>query len=211
MSPSEAELDELAADVRRMLAAVERVEDHPEPELLPRPGGPRHERASRRATAEDNPCNAWITRCHIEEGATGPLAGRTVGLKDNIAVADVEMTCGSKVLEGYVPHLDATVVTRLLDAGATVVGKLNMDSFSFSSSGATSDFGEVMVSCHPGRLAGGSSGGAAAAVAAGDCDIALGGDQAEASACQRVVRRRGSQADPRAGPLHRDLPGRRIA
>ena len=175
LSPSEAELDELAEEVGDMLEAVERVERYPEPPApLRSADGPRE---SRRASEGEDPHNAWITRCRVAGAADGALAGRTVGLKDSIALAGVEMTCGSEVLAGYVPGHDATVVSRLLDAGATIVGKLNMDAFSFSSSGATSDFGPVTVPGHPDRLAGGSSGGAAAAVAAGQCDLAIGGDQ----------------------------------
>jgi amidase len=75
------------------------------------------------AEPKDNPLNAWYWRCEISGAATGPLAGKKVAVKDNICVAGVPMMNGSRVLEGYVPDVDATVVTRILDAGGTIVGK----------------------------------------------------------------------------------------
>lgn len=124
-----------------------------------------------------DPLNAWVRSCRVEGADDGPLAGLEVGVKDNVAVAGVPMSCGSRLLRGYVPEGDATVVTRLLDAGATIVGVLNMDSFAFSGVGDTSDYGPMRNPRDPERYAGGSSGGSAAAVADGDVDLALGGDQ----------------------------------
>lgn len=126
---------------------------------------------------EDNPLNIWIRRCKVEGASNGLLAGKRVGLKDNIALAGYEMTCGSRVLEGYVPQIDATVVTRILNAGATIIGKLNMESFAWSGSSDISDYGTVPNPHDEDRLAGGSSSGSGAAVAIGACDLSLGGDQ----------------------------------
>lgn len=163
--------------VEGILACADRIDAEPEPRFpLHEVRYPRVE-PGRRATQDENPHNAWITFCRVEGADSGPLKGKTVGLKDNISLADVEMTCGSKVLEGYVPKFDATIVQRLLDAGSTIVGKLNMESFAFSGSSETSDFGEVPTPLNTDHLAGGSSSGSGAAPAAGDCDIALGGDQ----------------------------------
>lgn len=130
-----------------------------------------------RPDADEDPYNAWITKFTVEGAENGPLSGMEIGLKDNIALAGYEMTCGSSVLEGYVPQIDATVATRLLDAGATLTGKLNMESFAWSGSSDTSDFGTVETPHAEGHLTGGSSSGSGAAPAAGDCDAALGGDQ----------------------------------
>jgi amidase len=175
-SPPDSELEDYSALVDGLLASIEDVESIEEPSFemhdtaYPREGGARPAEA-------DNPYNAWITRCRVEGAKQGPLAGKTVGLKDNIALADVEMTCASKLFEGYVPRIDATVVRRLLDAGATIVGKLNMEALALSGSGDVSDFGSVLNPLNTDYLAGGSSSGSGAAPAAGDCDIAIGADQ----------------------------------
>jgi amidase len=121
--------------------------------------------------------NAWITSCHVSGTESGRLAGWDVAVKDNIAVGGVEMTCGSQVMEGYVPKQDATVVSRLLDAGADIVGKTNMDDFAFTGTGKSSAFGPTLNPNDPDRLPGGSSSGSAVVVAEGDVDMALGGDQ----------------------------------
>lgn len=175
MSLDADELDDMQALVDGLLEMIERLEDVPEPDFGLAPRAARE--PGRRPSSDENPYNAWITRCEVRGSSSGLLAGKTVGIKDNIPVAGVEMTCGSALMEGYVPSVDATVVTRLLDAGATIVGKLNMESFAFSGSGDMSDFGDVVNPRNPEYLAAGSSGGSGAAPAAGDCDIALGADQ----------------------------------
>ncbi|MFC6737359.1 amidase family protein, partial [Halolamina salina] len=117
--------------------------------------------------------NAYITEERIEGADDGPLAGKTVAVKDNISTQGVETTCGSKMLEGYVPPYDATVVERLKEAGATINGKANMDEFGMGTTTETSHFGPTLNPVDTDRVPGGSSGGSAAAVAAGEADLAL--------------------------------------
>jgi len=126
---------------------------------------------------EDDPYNAWVTRCDISAGTEGALAGWDVAIKDNVAVGGVEMTCGSQVMEGFVPSTDATIVTRLLAAGARLVGKTNMDDMAFTGNGHSSAFGPTLNPHDPERLSGGSSGGSAIAVAEGEVDLGIGADQ----------------------------------
>lgn len=126
--------------------------------------------------SSDDPHNAWVTRCDIRGAASGPLYELDVAIKDNICVAGVPMTCGSSVIEGYVPDVDATIVTRLLDAGATVVGKTNMDDMAMSISGHSA-FGPIRHPENDAFLAGGSSGGSAVVVQTGAADAAIGTDQ----------------------------------
>ncbi|MFB6221519.1 MAG: Asp-tRNA(Asn)/Glu-tRNA(Gln) amidotransferase subunit GatA [Halolamina sp.] len=120
--------------------------------------------------------NCYITEQRIEGAAEGPLDGKRVAVKDNISTEGVETTCGSKMLEGYVPPYDATVVERLKEAGATISGKANMDEFGMGSTTETSYFGATLNPVDTERVPGGSSGGSAAAVAAGEADLALGSD-----------------------------------
>jgi len=113
---------------------------------------------------------------HRQAGETLPLAGLTLIVKDNIAQQGWPLTCASRILGDFISPYDATAVQRLRDAGAVVVGRANMDEFGMGSSTEFSRFGSARNPHDPTRVAGGSSGGSAAAVAAGLCHAALGTD-----------------------------------
>src|SRR5690242_10331331 len=105
-----------------------------------------------------------------------PLAGVPVAIKDNMVIRDMRTTCGSRVLENYVPPYTATAVERLRSAGAIVVGKANCDEFAMGSSTENSGFFVTRNPHNLERVPGGSSGGSAASVASGTSLIALGSD-----------------------------------
>lgn len=130
-----------------------------------------------RPEPEDNPFGAWAVKTHIRGAPRGMLSGKRVAIKDNTCVAGVPMMNGASILEGYVPEMDATIVTRLLDAGAEILGKAVCEYYCASGGSHTSANGIVENPAVPGHNAGGSSSGSTALVAAGLVDMATGGDQ----------------------------------
>jgi aspartyl-tRNA(Asn)/glutamyl-tRNA(Gln) amidotransferase subunit A len=120
--------------------------------------------------------NAFITRVEPAEPRPGPLAGRTLGVKDLFDTAGVRTTYGSNLYREHVPKRNAVAVQRLLDAGAVHVGKTHLPEFAWSVLGANEWYGTCGNPAHPGRTTGGSSSGSAAALAAGLCELALGTD-----------------------------------
>ena len=126
---------------------------------------------------EENPHKAWYWKTDIRGADSGLLAGEKVAIKDNICVAGVPMMNGTRVLEGYVPDIDATVVTRVLDAGATITGKAACEALCLSSQSYTCDTGPILNPHNIEHSAGGSSGGNAALVASGEVNMSIGGDQ----------------------------------
>ncbi|MFI6346061.1 amidase family protein [Streptomyces sp. NPDC050560] len=124
----------------------------------------------------EDPYNAVIRFCEVRGAAEGPLAGRTLGVKDCIAVAGVPMTNGGRREPVVVPTEDAVVIERLLDAGVTVTAKTNLEDLGFGL-GEGSAFGPARNPADPARSTGGSSSGSGAAVASGLVDLALGADE----------------------------------
>lgn len=159
--------------IDRSLSIFEITETYDTSEVEP-PEGPVAKRTS--TAPEDDRLNAWRCRCNIQRTDHGRLANWTVAVKDGINVAGLESASGSKVFEGTVPSYDATVVRRLLDAGARITGKANMDDMGNSGDGSSCAFGPVLNPVDQNHLSGGSSGGSAAAVADGQVDVALGTD-----------------------------------
>lgn len=137
----------------------------------------REQSPGHRPDPQSNPLNAWYQRTAIKGAASGILHGKTVVLKDNIMLAGVPMMNGAATLEGYIPELDATVVTRVLDAGGEIVGKAHCEFLCLSAGSHTNSTGPVRNPHRPSYSAGGSSSGCAALIAAGEVDMAIGGDQ----------------------------------
>lgn len=150
---------------------LERLPDELPPVRYPRSPGFRPEPA-------DNPFNAWYVKTSIKGAPGGKLKGRKIGIKDNVAVAGVPMMCGASLLEGYTPDTDATIVTRILDAGGEIAGKVVCEYFCFAGNSATSEPAPVLNPRNPGHTPGGSSTGSAAVIVAGDVDMTIGCDQA---------------------------------
>ena len=131
-----------------------------------------------RPQGDENRYGAWYVKSAIKGAPGGKLAGRRIALKDNVCLAGVPMMIGADILEGYVPDVDATIVERILDAGGEIAGKSVCEYYCVSGGSHTSSTGPVQNPRKPGYTTGGSSSGSAALVAAGDVDMAIGGDQA---------------------------------
>ena len=173
MHPTEPELAQYLALMKGSFSAYDRLDQLPD--FLPAVNYPRT--PGRRPSAEDNPMNAWYVKTDIRGAAAGPLTGKRVVLKDNIALAGVQMMNGASTLEGYVPEVDASVVARILDAGGTIVGKAHCEYFCLSGGSHTNATGPVHNPWRRGYIAGGSSSGCGALVGAGEIEMAIGADQ----------------------------------
>jgi amidase len=170
---SSAEAEEMIAAVTVGLAAMDRVDELDAPTIELRHTERDPGRAPR---GGEDPFNAVVRFCEVKGAAEGPLAGRTVGVKDCIAVAGVPTTDGGRRMPFPVPTEDAVVVERLLDAGATITMKTNMEDLALGL-GEGSFFGAARNPVDPRFSTGGSSSGSGAAVAAGMVDMALGADE----------------------------------
>jgi len=125
----------------------------------------------------ENVLNAWYLKCKIQIKSEGKLAGKTIVLKDNIFCAGLPMMNGSAVVEGYTPTRDASVVSRILAEGGVIVGKARCECLCFSGGSHTNIKGNVLNPHNHEHSSGGSSSGCAALLAAGEVDMAIGGDQ----------------------------------
>ena len=127
-----------------------------------------------RPSLKEDRYQAWLWKCAIGGQNSGQdgglLAGKTVSFKDHVSVAGIPQVFTSQVLEGFIPDVDATIVTRVLSAGGKVVGKHMMNGF-------MGDYGKPLNPHNPERITGGSSSGSGAALAAGEVDVSFGGDQ----------------------------------
>lgn len=170
---SDAELKTYAELMEGMVDSYRLIEGMEAPSLplaYPRDGG-------RKPTTDENKLNAWYWKCSIQGAPSGKLAGKKIAVKDNVCVGGIPMMNGSRVMEGFTPAEDATVVTRLLEAGAEIVGKSVCENFCFSGGSHTSASGPVLNPHNNEYMAGGSSSGSAALLVAGEVDLAVGGDQ----------------------------------
>lgn len=151
--------------------ALDQIELETTPVFYPRSAG-------YEPSLSDNPFGAWHRKTFIAGERSGKLFGKTIALKDNIGMAGVPMMNGTTVLEGFVPRDDATVVTRILEAGGLIVGNVHCECFCVSSGSNTSARGPVRNPWNTAHSSGGSSSGCAVVVSTGEVDMAVGGDQA---------------------------------
>ena len=173
LSMSDAEILEYMAVLEPTFQAYDRVQQLPDnlpPVKYPRTPG-------YRPNGTENRLNAWAVKAEVRGAPSGPLAGKRVVLKDNICLAGVPMMNGASTLYGYVPDVDATLVTRILDAGGTIVGKAHCEYFCLSGGSHTNAHGPTHNPYKHGFSAGGSSSGSGALVGAGEVEMAIGGDQ----------------------------------
>ena len=173
LSMSEAEIAEYLQVLEPTFQAYDRVQQLPDnlpPVKYPRTPG-------YRPNGNENRLGAWAVKSEVRGAPSGPLAGKRIVLKDNICLAGVPMMNGASTLDGYVPDIDATLVTRILDAGGTIVGKAHCEYFCLSGGSHTNAHGPTHNPYKHGFSAGGSSSGSGALVGAGEVEMAIGGDQ----------------------------------
>ena len=173
MTLSEADLATFMTLMEGTFQAYDRVDAMPD--NLPKIKYPRT--PGYKPPSAENPLNAWYVKSEVRGASSGPLEGKRIVLKDNVCLAGVPMMNGASTLDGYTPDVDATIVTRILDAGGTIVGKAHCESFCLSGGSHTNATGPVHNPWRLGYSAGGSSSGSAALVAAGEVPMAIGGDQ----------------------------------
>jgi amidase len=174
MNPSEDYLNsvqQIVGPLCAAYAALDAADDEKPAVKYPRDGG-------RRPAPDENKLGAWYVKTSIKGKPAGKLAGRRVALKDNVCLAGVPMMVGAGFLEGTVPDIDATIVTRILDEGGEIAGKAVCEYYCVSGGSHTSSTGPVQNPRKHGHTTGGSSSGSAALVAAGEVPMAIGGDQA---------------------------------
>lgn len=173
MSLSDAELQEYSQIIEPYMQAYDRLDAMPDnlPEVR-YPRSPGHFPAP-----SENRLNAWYVKTEVRGAPDGPLRGKRIALKDTICLAGVPMMNGSSIMEGYTPEIDATIVTRMLDAGAVIAGKAHCENFCLSGGSHTNAKGPVHNPWKHGFMAGGSSSGSAVLVASGEVDMAIAGDQ----------------------------------
>jgi amidase len=137
-------------------------------------------RGGHRPTSKENQFGAWAWKCSIKRRLRNPgkLSGKKLAIKDNVAVAGIPLQNGSELMSGFVPTVDASVVSRILDAGGEISGKSTCENLCISSGSHTSYPFPVRNPRNPDYMAGGSSSGSAALLASGEVDLAIGGDQA---------------------------------
>lgn len=174
MNPSDAYLEATLRIVMPLVGAYAALDA--EADERPAPKYPRE--AGYKPGPDENRHGAWYVKTAITGAPTGPLSGKRVALKDNVCLAGVPMMIGATILDGYVADVDATIVTRILDAGGEIAGKAVCEYYCVSGGSHTGATGPVHNPRRHGYSAGGSSSGSAALVAAGEVDMAIGGDQA---------------------------------
>ncbi|MDP9255022.1 MAG: amidase family protein [Actinomycetota bacterium] len=173
--PSPDEAVELMAVAEAIFSTLDLL-DGQEPDL-PAPVEAVREPGSR-PSAEEDPLNAIVRRCRVRaQRCEGLLSGKRLAMKDSVAIAGIPLTCGSAILQGFVPRYDATVTDRILRAGAEIVCITNMDDLAMSGGGESSWYGPTRNPFDPERSAGGSSSGSAAALWYDGIDLAVGCDQ----------------------------------
>jgi amidase len=162
----------LAAQIK-MLSELDTVAAPPQPSV----DRYRNRTIGLRPSPAEDPLNAIVRRVSVKGASSGPLAGKRIGVKDSVCVAGVPASAGSHVMEGYVADFDATIVARMLDAGAEIVATLNMDDFALSGDGRTSFYGPARNPHNREYCTGGSSCGSAAALYYDGIDMTIGTDQ----------------------------------